>query len=136
MSTRTRVIRGLAVATAGIFLAGIGLTQSAGAAVRPLSSGGGCGPDLLMEACISASGSYVEPDAYLQARPGCQSVKFYVYDLTQGGTFGYSLPCGVNAHEGPFQLRGTQGHVYQSELIEIAFNTEISVYSKKLTFSN
>ena len=138
MKARTRFVQGLAVVTAGIFLTGIGIMHSASAAVRPLSSGGGCSddPSPWPEACISASGIHVEPDAYLHAQAGCESITFYVNDLTQGGTFGYSLPCGVNAHEGPFPLRGTQGHVYQSEIVEQFATYDEEEWSKPLTFSD
>ena len=100
------------------------------------STSGGCQGGNPIKVCISASGSYVEASGYVWGKAGCQSITLGINDLTQPSAGAFSLPCGVTAQE-PFQILGTRGDVYRSEIVE-QFNggTETTVSSPELTFPN
>ena len=121
----------LAVAAAA--MADIALTPG----VANASTGGGCVRQGLIEACVSASGKYVEPDFYVLASiPGCSYLGIQVNDDTSGTyTRQYFSGC-ATGHHGPYPLVGTNGHQYSV----LAFaqgtgGTDFAV-SKELTFSD
>ena len=82
------------------------------------SSGGGCqtanpGSDAL-EACISASGAYLEPDGYILSEAGnCSTTYIDLQDYTTGVMVAQeNVGCGTG-HYGPFPYKGTNGHQYR-----------------------
>ena len=122
----------LAVAAAA--MAGVVLAPG----VANASSGGGCVTQGYIEACISASGKYVEPDFYvLSSIPGCSELGIWVYDDTTNGSISQSFPgtCTVG-HHGPYPLLGTNGHQYHVLAFSQGTNGMDYAVSKELTFSD
>ncbi|NUQ99891.1 MAG: hypothetical protein HOY79_26195 [Streptomyces sp.] len=116
----SRLVRSLVLPLAGAALAVATAALPASAAtVRPDSSGGGCSssggsPDV--EACISASGSYLEPDAYIINNSGCVSAGWRLYDTTSGSNVleqEVSMGC-ADGHYGPYGFAGIKGHSYRT----------------------
>ena len=88
------------------------------------SSGGGCrttdSSNSDLEACISASGAYLEPDGYIISETGSCSTSYLILDdLTAGTTVAkYNIGCGTG-HYGPFANKGVNGHEYSVELVSV-----------------
>jgi hypothetical protein len=83
----------------------------------PEASGGGCSPPDFISACISVSGNWVLPDAYVNSLPyGCSTIGFLVWDLTSGG---YPVQATIGCHTGHFghSFPGTPGHIYQTIVV-------------------
>lgn len=92
----------------------VGVSLAAGPASA--STGGGCGATQGdVTACISASGSNVEPDLYIAGVPaGCNFVVFQAIDDSTGGVVQtVKVPC-VVGHHGPYPFVGVNGHYYKS----------------------
>ena len=116
------------------------LVATATAAARtfsPAASHGGCSASgQFASACISASGSQVLPDAYVNSLPyGCSNIGFFAQDLTTGG---YPVQATIGCHTGHFShpFPGVPGHVYQTILI-YSYNNyagTIPFYSPPLNF--
>jgi hypothetical protein len=119
----------------------VAITAMTGIALAPgtanASTGGGCTTFGPIEACISASGAYVEPDFYVVApTPGCTELDMTVYD-DEGGTTATSFPgyC-TGGHHGPYPIVGTNGHHYSVLVSAISASGDDSTLSPLLTFSN
>lgn len=103
------------------------------------STGGGCMTNGPLKACISASGSNVEPDFYIIApTPGCTHLNAEVDDETTHtikGVWNEWAPCGPIGHFGPWPFAGQNGHSYQISLTESG-GGEYIVWSPYFVFSN
>jgi hypothetical protein len=129
----------------GFSLVGVAVTALAGVAVAAgpagASSGGGCGiAGFDVVACISASGSYIEPDMYILADTNshCTDVTFQVIDDTAGrGIFATHVGCAAG-HHGPWPIAGVNGHRYHTvaTMTTSTGGPQNASSSPELTFSN
>lgn len=96
-----------------------GAAASAGQAA-PDASGGGCSPSgYFASACISISGGWVLPDAYINSLPGgCTGAYLSLYDLDVSASSPVEtdwIGC-ATGHFGPYRYGATSGDAYVSEL--------------------
>jgi hypothetical protein len=96
-----------------------GAAASAGT-VSPDASGGGCSPGgYFASACISISGDWVLPDAYINSLPGgCTGAYLSLYDLNVSASSPVEtdwIGC-ATGHFGPYRYGATPGDAYVSEL--------------------
>ena len=128
-----RSVTALAVAMAGT----TAIALAPGTAYA--STGGGCGTNGPLKACISASGSNVEPDFYITApTPGCTYLHAQVDDDTTGveiGEWNETAPCGPIGHFGPWPFAGKNGDHYSISVAESGGDGYL-VWSPDLVFSN
>ncbi|WP_160311124.1 hypothetical protein, partial [Streptacidiphilus anmyonensis] len=121
--------------TAVIALAALATPASA-STVRPDSSGGGCSTTAQLEACISSSGAYVEPDAYILSNRGCQSADLTLWDDTANQEVEHvNLGCAAG-HHGPFPFRGVNGHTYSTSATITASPSGAIAFSPQAHFSD
>lgn len=120
------------------------------AAPANASTGGGCGwVENGTQACVSADGSDVVADFYINGAPrGCVGVDLWVYDNTQDTYFYKFLQGCSNGHYGWYtetpnadgleDFPGINGHQYSSQIsVETGDIPNLSsAYSNDLTFSN
>jgi hypothetical protein len=140
MATRTSLLvrRCATLVAAAALTAVTGALPANAAVVHPNSSGGGCrtasgSPSI--EGCLSASGQWLEPDAYIINNSGCQSAEIIVHDVTaddvqEDVTFSCSL-----GHHGPYPVIGVNGHTYYTLAIIHGANLDTFVASPNLTLS-
>lgn len=72
------------LAAAVLAVAAAGALGTATADASPASSGGGCTNGSPIRACISASGSHLEPDLYVINNSGCSYVSVEVLNAANG----------------------------------------------------
>ncbi|MEV6949843.1 hypothetical protein AB0N07_49755 [Streptomyces sp. NPDC051172] len=103
----------------GAIAAGIAATGLLAATPASAASGGGCDPyGSGIAACISASGSDVLPDFYINVLPAhCQSVEFTLWDITANTRVWSTGVACKDMHGGPWHIHATPGHAYDSELV-------------------
>ncbi|WP_435126219.1 hypothetical protein [Actinacidiphila sp. bgisy144] len=113
---------------------GVAATAAAGILMMPgtaqASSGGGCTSAWAddgdqVSACISASGSNLEPDGYVIDASVCTTAHVLLADeTTKTLVLDYNVGCGTG-HVGPFAYKGVNGHKYQSEVYIEESNIQI-----------
>jgi hypothetical protein len=117
MSIARKPLARIAATAGAVSVFALGAALPAEAAVRPLTSGGGCYTNTVgsisVEACISVSGSTILPDAYILRNTGCTQATLFAYDWTQHTATSWSISC-ADGHHGPFGITGTKGHTYFS----------------------
>jgi hypothetical protein len=86
------------------------------ASVASASTGGGCGVTRgNVAACVSASGSHVEPDLYITSVPSnCQFVVFELIDDSRGAVVLKETVSCKAGHSGPWAFAGINGHYYKT----------------------
>jgi hypothetical protein len=107
--------KGIAPLAVGAALVGTVLVPG----VANASSGGGCDVSgvvsgMEVEACISASGSNLEPDGYIIRNSGCRSVTIYLYTGGGAGVNQWNVSCS-GGHKGPIPQAlpgGNHGYFY------------------------
>lgn len=101
------------------------------------SSGGGCWSEgnTQVSACISASGSHLEPDLYVLNNSNCQSVEVIVADITSNKVIwsddNVTSGCTLGVH-GPWALDSANtdgglvsGHEYYTTVYMILANSSV-----------
>jgi hypothetical protein len=92
-------------------LAGVALASGPASA----SAGGGCGTEQgNVEACLSANGNLVVPDAYVISSPSnCNFVVVQVIDDSTGAVIETERTTCSLGHKGPWSFAGANGHYYK-----------------------
>lgn len=115
-----------AAAAAGV-VAAVVMTPGTASA----SSGGGCstvqGSGGKVSACLSASGSDLEPDAYILSATTCTTTYIELFDDTTGSgpLAEENVGCGVG-HYGPFAYKGVNGHQYYTVVVMVHGTTNVA----------